>query len=74
MGPKIDITFTKNIYFATLVQYNSQINNINVNARFQWRYKPASDIYLVYTENYFADIYTSRNRALVFKITYWFNA
>lgn len=74
VGPKIDITFTKNIYFATLVQYNSQINNINVNARFQWRYKPASDIYLVYTENYFADIYTSRNRALVFKITYWFNA
>ncbi|MFC2116928.1 DUF5916 domain-containing protein, partial [Bacteroidota bacterium] len=74
VGPKLDITFTKTLYLATLVQYNSQINNINVNARFQWRYKPASDIYLVYTDNYFADVIKTKNRALVFKITYWFNA
>ncbi|HEC41277.1 MAG TPA: hydrolase [Bacteroides sp.] len=73
IGPKLDITFTKNLYFATLVQYNSQINNVNVNARFQWRYKPASDIYIVYTDNYYADVFNSKNRALVFKITYWFN-
>jgi hypothetical protein len=73
IGPKIDLTFTRTLYFATLVQYNSQINNINVNARIQWRYKPASDIYLVYTDNYFADVFKSKNRALVFKITYWLN-
>ncbi len=73
IGPKFDITFTKTLYFATLVQYNSQINNINVNARFQWRYKPASDIYLVYTDNYYGDVFKSKNRALVFKITYWLN-
>ena len=73
IGPKFDLTFTKTLYFATLVQYNSQINNINVNARFQWRYKPASDIYLVYTDNYYGDVFKSKNRALVFKITYWFN-
>jgi hypothetical protein len=73
LGPKLDITFTRNIYFATLVQYNSQINNINVNARFQWRYKPASDIYLVYTDNYYGDVFKSKNRALVFKLTYWLN-
>jgi hypothetical protein len=73
IGPKFDITFTKTLYFATLVQYNSQINNINVNARFQWRYKPASDIYLVYTDNYYGDVFKSKSRALVFKITYWFN-
>jgi hypothetical protein len=73
VGPKFDLTFTKNIYLATLVQYNSQKNNFNLNARFQWRYKPASDIYLVYTDNYYADIFSSKNRALVFKITYWFN-
>ncbi len=73
IGPKFDITFTKALYLATLVQYNSQINNINVNARFQWRYKPASDIYLVYTDNYYGDMFKSKSRALVFKITYWFN-
>jgi hypothetical protein len=73
IGPKFDLTFTKTLYFATLVQYNSQINNINVNARFQWRYKPASDIYLVYTDNYYGDVFKSKSRAVVFKITYWFN-
>jgi hypothetical protein len=73
IGPKIDLTFTRNVYLATLVQYNSQINNINVNARFQWRYKPASDIYLVYTDNYYSDAFKSKNRALVFKVTYWLN-
>jgi len=74
LGPKLDLTFTRNIYFATLVQYNSQSNNVNINARFQWRYKPASDIYLVYTDNYYGDVFRSKNRALVFKITYWLNA
>jgi hypothetical protein len=73
IGPMLDLTFSRNVYFATLVQYNSQINNVNVNARFQWRYKPSSDIYLVYTDNYFADVFKSKNRALVFKITYWLN-
>ena len=73
IGPKFDITFTKTLYFATLVQYNRQINNINVNSRFQWRYKPASDIYLVYTDNYYGDVFKSKNRALVFNITYWLN-
>ena len=73
IGPKIDLTFTPKLYFATLVQYNSQINNVNVNARFQWRYKPASDIYIVYTDNYYGDVFKSKNRALVVKITYWLN-
>ena len=74
VGPKFDITLTNHIFFATLVQYNSQINNVNINARFQWRYKPASDIYIVYTDNYYSDVFfKSKNRALVFKITYWLN-
>ncbi len=73
IGPKFDITFTKTLYFAMLIQYNNQINNVNVNARFQWRYQPASDIYIVYTDNYFGDVFKSKSRALVFKITYWLN-
>ena len=48
-------------------------DNINLNARFQWRYQPASDLFIVYTENYLpADLF-SKNRALVFKMTYWLN-
>ncbi len=75
IGPRADLTFTRNLFFTTLVQYNSQLENINLNARLQWRYKPVSDFFLVYTDNYFsAPIFLkARNRAIVFKMTYWLN-
>lgn len=73
IGPRIDITFTDKIFLTTYVQYNNLIDNINLNARFQWRYKPASDFYIVYTENYFPEGLASKNRALVFKLNYWLN-
>ncbi len=73
VGPKLDFTFTNTIFLTTWIQYNNQIDNINVNSRFQWRYAPASDIFLVYSENYFSDSFKSKNRALVIKMNYWFN-
>ncbi|MCE2757895.1 MAG: hypothetical protein LW706_08155 [Chitinophagaceae bacterium] len=72
-GPKIDLTFTRSLFLSTLVQYNNQINNINMNVRFQWRFAPASDLFIVYTDNYYADDYRSKGSAVVLKATYWFN-
>lgn len=72
-GPKIDVTFTDKLFWTTYVQYNEQIDNMNINMRIQWRYQPVSDIFLVYTDNYIPGSWTSRNRALVLKMTYWFN-
>lgn len=71
--PKIDITFSNKLFFATFFQLNQQTKNINLNARLQWRYKPASDLFLVYTDNYFPEIFQIRNRALVLKLNYWLN-
>jgi len=73
IGPKTDITFSDKIFWSTYVQYNEQMDNLNINSRFQWRYQPVSDIYLVYTDNYFIGDWGSRNRAIVLKMTYWFN-
>ncbi|MBC8770023.1 carbohydrate binding family 9 domain-containing protein [Arenibacter sp. BSSL-BM3] len=73
LGPKLDVTFTDKLFFTGYYQYNNLTDNMNLNARFQWRYKPASDFYIVYTENYFPSNFTSKNRALVFKLTYWIN-
>lgn len=73
VGPKLDVTFTDKIFWSTFVQYNEQTDNMNINTRFQWRYQPVSDIYLVYTDNYIPGSWNSRNRALVLKMTYWFN-
>jgi hypothetical protein len=73
IGPRFDVTFTDKIFLTTYIQYNNLLDNVNLNARFQWRYKPASDFFIVYTENYLPENLFSKNRALVFKLTYWFN-
>ena len=73
IGPRVDITFTNTIFLTTYLQYNSQQKNINLNTRFQWRYRPASDLFLVYTDNYYSSPVYVRNRAFVLKLTYWWN-
>src|SRR5665647_1336955 len=73
LGTKLDVTFTDKLFFTTYVQYNQQSDNININTRFQWRYKPVSDFFIVYSDNYFPEIMSQKNRALVLKVCYWFN-
>ncbi|HZI68321.1 MAG TPA: DUF5916 domain-containing protein [Hanamia sp.] len=73
VGPKIDLTLSTKVFFTTYVQYNQQLNNTNINARFQWRYKPASDLFIVYTDNYLITPFAVRNRAILLKFTYWWN-
>ena len=73
VGPRIDLTLTKELFWTTFVQYNSQIDNMNINTRIQWRYAPASDFFLVYTDNYFPGDFMPKQRSLVFKLNYWLN-
>lgn len=84
VGPRFDVTLTNTLYLTTFVQYNEQQKNMNLNARLQWRYKPASDFFLVYTDNYLPafsaqigqdvpGLFAVKNRALVLKWTYWWN-
>ena len=73
LGPKIDVTFSKKLFLTTFFQYNEQTKNINFNTRFQWRYKPVSDLFVVYTDNYYIGPVFVKNRAVVLKFTYWWN-
>jgi hypothetical protein len=73
VGPRVDITFRNNLFLTTFLQYNNQADNINLNTRLQWRYKPASDLFIVYTDNYLPENFRVKNRALVLKLTYWWN-
>jgi hypothetical protein len=78
IGPRLDLTFTKSIFLTSFMQYNSQIENFNINTRFQWRFAPVSDLFIVYTDNYgtenLGDLgFSKKNRALIAKLTYWFN-
>lgn len=73
VSPRMDLTFTDKLFLTTFMQYNTLTDNVNLNARFQWRYKPASDFFVVYTENYVPHTFASKSKALVFKFTYWLN-
>ncbi|HRI22785.1 MAG TPA: hydrolase, partial [Panacibacter sp.] len=74
ISPKIEINFTTRSSWTTFLQYNTQQNNFNINSRFQYRFKPMSDLYLVYTDNYFTTpLLQNKNRAIVFKLNYWLN-
>jgi len=73
VGPKIDVTMTNTLFFTTYIQYNQQIRNMNLNTRLQWRFKPASDLFVVYTDNYLTTPFSVRSRALVVKFNYWWN-
>jgi hypothetical protein len=73
VGPRAEISFTDKLFLSTFVQYNSQIKNVNINTRFQWRFKPVSDFFVVYTDNYHPESLQIKNRALILKLTYWIN-
>ena len=79
ISPRLDLTLSKNVFFTNFLQFNTQNENVNINSRFQWRFKPVSDLFIVYTDNYFFsferpnDNWAPRTRALVFKLTYWLN-
>jgi hypothetical protein len=73
IGPRLDVTLTNKLFFTAFAQYNEQQNNTNLNTRLQWRYRPASDLFIVYTDNYFPETGAVKNRALVVKFTYWWN-
>ena len=73
IAPRIEYNFNTQLFWTTFIQYNTQSNNFNINSRLQYRYKPMSDFFLVYTDNYFTDpLFKSKNRALIFKLSYWF--
>jgi hypothetical protein len=73
IGPRLDVTMTNKLFFTAFAQYNKQQKNVNLNTHLQWRYRPASDLYIVYTDNYLPETFGVKNRAVVIKLTYWWN-
>jgi hypothetical protein len=73
IGPRVDLTMTNKFFLTGFFQYNQQANNFNINTRLQWRFRPASDFFIVYTDNYLPRPFYVKTRALVVKFTYWLN-
>ncbi len=73
IGPKFDFTFNKNLYWSTFIQYSNQSETLGINSRLQWRFKPLSDLFIVYNDNYRTTDFSPRMRAFLLKFTYWIN-
>jgi hypothetical protein len=73
--PRLDVTLTTKLFLTTVVQYNTRFDSYNVNTRLQWRFRPASDLFLVYSHNEtkFPTDSRANVQALVAKFTYWIN-
>ena len=74
VGPKINFTFSKKLFWSNYIQYSNIGESLGINSRLQWRFAPLSDFYLVYNDNYItSNIFAPKLRSLNFKLSYWFN-
>ncbi len=73
--PRLDLTFTSKVFFTSVLQFNTRFDSYNLNARLQWRFRPASDFFVVYNhvESKFPADARTNVQALVIKFTYWLN-
>ena len=62
-----EIFINNRINWTNYIQYNSQIDNFNINSRFQWEYKPLSYIYLVLSNNFDNNL-NQKNWGVSFKV------
>ncbi len=73
LSPRLDVTFSKSLFWSTVFQYSNQRENLGINSRLQWRFAPLSDLYLVYNDNYGTSPFMPTFRSLNIKATYWLN-
>ena len=69
--PRIEFFFNRRLFWTTFLQYNTQADNFNINSRLQWRFRPMSDFFVVFTDNYTVNIWGNKNKALVLKLNFW---
>ena len=65
-------TITPRMFVSAIVQYNSAGTSFGSNVRFRWEYRPGSELFVVYTDDYNTaelrpDVTSLRNRAFVIK-------
>lgn len=70
---RVNVAWTPNVRLNVLAQYNAADGALGVNARFHWIYRPGSDLFVVYNENWTAETISHREplgRQLIVKLNY----
>jgi hypothetical protein len=69
---RLTFTMTPRMYVSGIVQYSSTSTSAGTNVRFRWEYRPGSELFVVYTDDYDTERPSGadalRNRALVVKV------
>ena len=72
---RIGVSVTPNLSTNTYIQWNDTAELLSLNLRFNWIYRPGSDIYLIFNQNWnspsLSDLST-RDRGVILKATYLF--
>jgi hypothetical protein len=68
LSSRLGYSFSNNMWFNALIQYNGDDREVISNLRFNWRFKPLSDLFLVYNERRTTD--DVLERAVILKLTY----
>ena len=69
----VNLTFTPNLRLNTILQYNDLSGDLGTNVRLHWIYRPGSDLFVVYNENWMAEDLRRRqstHRQIAVKFTY----
>ena len=69
---RMNYSFTPHMFLDALIQYNSAVEQIATNIRFNFIYKPLSDLFLVYNERR-STTGEVLDRAVILKLTYIFD-
>ena len=66
-----DFAFSPRMFASAFLQYNSTDRTVSSNFRYRWEYRPGSELFLVWTDDYDRSGHSLalRNRALVLKVT-----
>jgi hypothetical protein len=70
---RVGVSLTPNLSTNAYVQYNQLGDLLSLNLRFNWIYRPGSDIFLVFNQNWRAPSLSNlsvQDRAVILKLTY----
>lgn len=67
---RVRYSWSTRLYGSAYTQYNTQTRALVTNARVAWRYRPLSDVYLVYTDRQDSQTWTQNERVLALKVTH----
>jgi len=69
---RLEYAFSNNLFLKALIQYNSDLKQVDSNLRFNFIHRPLSDFFLIYNEKR-STTGEVAERALIAKLTYAFS-